>query len=298
MQKRTFLAVLAVSLAVTGIFLGAAAARLVSIRSSAAPAAGARPSRPEPPRGGPASPETWGNLFAPGAGMTLPSKIAGGGKNAAASAPLTTYTLVGTIVSDDKSRRRAILWAEGMKTPRMFRESDEIEPGVRLASVERSAAWLARGAVKEKLELLPVGSKTRTLAPPAAPGAAPASPASPAGGASDIRVTKLKDNVYGLDEAGVAHLTGNFNQYLSQVRLIPYFEGNKASGYRVAAVRPGSTFEQLGFQGGDVIQQVNSLDISSPDKMFTIFQNLKDEKKVTVNILRQGVKSTITYEIR
>jgi general secretion pathway protein C len=111
-------------------------------------------------------------------------------------------------------------------------------------------------------------------------------------------VSRLADNSFSIDEAGVAQLTGNFNQFMTQVRLVPYFEGNKAAGYRIAAVRPGTTFEQLGFQGGDILQQVNGLDVSSPDKMFTIFQNLKDQKKVTVNILRGGQKSTMTYEIR
>jgi type II secretory pathway component PulC len=43
---------------------------------------------------------------------------------------------------------------------------------------------------------------------------------------------------------------------------------------------------------------VNGLDVSSPEKLYTIFQNLKDEKKVSVNILRQGQKNTLTYEIR
>ena len=40
------------------------------------------------------------------------------------------------------------------------------------------------------------------------------------------------------------------------------------------------------------------MDLSSPEKLYTIFQNLRDEKKVSVNILRQGQKSTLTYEIR
>ncbi|HEY7527817.1 MAG TPA: PDZ domain-containing protein, partial [Candidatus Deferrimicrobiaceae bacterium] len=115
---------------------------------------------------------------------------------------------------------------------------------------------------------------------------------------AEIHVTKLAENAYSLDEATIGQITGNINQLMTNVRLIPYFEGNKSAGYRVAAIRPGSAFEQLGFRGGDVIQQVNNVDLSTPDKMYTIFQNLKDEKKVTVNILRQGQKSSISYEIR
>ena len=151
------------------------------------------------------------------------------------------------------------------------------------------------------LEILPVGSKARASLP-APPGPAPGAPqsagTSPAQTPGDIRVERLGDSRYAIDEAGVAQLYGNFNQFMTQVRMVPYFEGNKAAGYRLAAIRPGTTFERLGFQGGDVLQQVNGMDLASPEKIAAIFQNLKDEKKVSVNILRQGQKNTLTYEIR
>jgi len=192
-----------------------------------------------------------------------------------------------------------------MKEPKAFREMEEVEPGAILSSVERDKVWLTRGSEREMLEILPVGSKARaSLSPPVAgaktapPGAPQASATSPSQAVGDIRVERLADNRFSIDEAGVTQLTTNINQYMTQVRLIPFFEGNKSAGYRIAAIRPGTTFEQLGFQGGDVLQQVNGLDVSSPEKLYTIFQNLKDEKKVSVNILRQGQKNTLTYEIR
>jgi type II secretion system protein C len=192
-----------------------------------------------------------------------------------------------------------------MKDPKAFHEKEEVEPGTFLSSVERDKVWLTRGGEREMLELLPVGSKTRaSLSPQTASGPRSASPGPPqAAGTSspppgDIRVEKLGDNRFSIDEAGVTQLTTNINQFMTQVRLIPFFEGNKSAGYRIAAIRPGTTFEHLGFQGGDVLQQVNGLDVSSPEKLYTIFQNLKDEKKVSVNILRQGQKNTLTYEIR
>ncbi|HZW37222.1 MAG TPA: type II secretion system protein GspC, partial [Candidatus Deferrimicrobiaceae bacterium] len=214
-----------------------------------------------------------------------------------AEVPKTKFVLLGTIASDSKAARRAILWAEGMKQPRIEREGSELEPGVHLARIERDFVMLSRGTAQEKLEILPVGSKTRSIAPPAPPvtgGGGAAATVVPA----EIHVTKLGENAYSLDDATVGQITGNINQLMTNVRLIPYFEGNKSAGYRVAAIRPGSAFEQLGFRSGDVIQQVNNVDLSTPDKVYTIFQNLKDEKKVTVNILRQGQKNTISYEIR
>jgi type II secretion system protein C len=242
-------------------------------------------------------------MFAPSAGMQLPSRLPAVSKNTAA-APRSRFLLIGTIVSDTPGTSRAVLWADGMKEPKAFRVHSEVEPGAVLASVTRDKAWIARGKEREQLELLPVGTKGRPSAqgspsPPAARarGARRAAPPETAG-EPNIRVERLSDNTFAIDEGGVAQLTGNINQFMTQIRLVPFFEGNKSAGYRIAAIRPGTTFEKLGFQGGDVLQQVNGVPLSSPEKMFTIFQNLKDEKQVTVNIIRQGQKNTLKYEIR
>ncbi len=296
MQKSAFYAIVGISIAVTAASLGFSASRILSVRYFTPPVAAAgRSAAADAARTASPPPEQWTNIFAPDQKMDLPSKIAGSARQAEEAAK-TKFVLLGTIASDSPSARRAILWADGMKDPRMGREGDELEPGVRLAQIERDFVTLSRGKEREKLEILPVGSRTRSIAPPAPPVTA-SSPSAPAAG-GEIRVTKLGENLFALDEATVSQLTGNINQYMTNVRLIPYFEGNRSAGYRVAAVRPGSAFEQLGFRGGDVIQQVNNVELSTPDKVYTIFQNLKDEKRVTVNILRQGQKSSIMYEIR
>lgn len=300
MRKPVYLGVLGISIVVGAVSLGIAATRYLAVRSyapkeSALPAPAPREAAaPVPP------PEKWTNLFAPAQGMNLPSRLSSGVTKAAAQAPRTNFVLVGTIVSSNPSARRAILWADGMRQPKAFREKEEVEPGAVLSAVERGKVWISRGKEREKLDLLPVGTRVRpsVATAPVAPQAADYQTSVGATPAGYIHVTRLGENRFSIDEAGVAQLSGNFNQFLSQVRLIPYFEGNKSAGYRIAAIRPGTTFDRLGFLGGDVIQQVNGLDLSSPEKMYTIFQNLKDEKKVSVNILRQNRKNTLTYEIR
>jgi general secretion pathway protein C len=305
MRKPAHLAILGISIVVAAGSLGMTLTRYLSLRSYA-PKAAARPVAAAAERVAPASlPEQWTNLFAPAQGMNIPSRLSAASGKSAAQAAHTSFVLVGTIVSSTPAARRAILWANGMAQPKAFREKEEVEPGVFLSSVERDKAWLSRGSERELLEILPVGSKVRASLPPpvagqrsSAPGAPQAAGTSPPQASGDIRVERLADNRFAIDEAGVAQLSGNFNQFMTQVRMIPYFEGNTAAGYRLAAIRPGTTFERLGFQGGDILQQVNGLDLSTPEKIYTIFQNLKDEKKVSVNILRQGQKNTLTYEIR
>jgi general secretion pathway protein C len=304
MRKPVHLAILGISIVVAAGSLGMTLTRYLSLRAYA-PKAAARPAPVSAERVVPAlPPEQWTNLFAPAQGMNIPSRHLAATAKSASQAPRTAFVLVGTIVSSTPSARRAILWANGMKEARAFREKEEVEPGTFLSSVERDKVWLTRGGERQMLEILPVGSKARaTPSPPVAgrsavPGTPQAAGTSASQEPGEIRVERLADNRFSIDEAGVAQLTGNINQFMTQVRLIPFFEGNKSAGYRIAAIRPGTTFERLGFQGGDVLQQVNGLDVSSPEKLYTIFQNLKDEKKVSVNILRQGQKNTLTYEIR
>jgi general secretion pathway protein C len=297
MRKPVYLGVLGMAIAVSAVSIGVTLTRYLSLRAYSPKTPALSAGAPSESASPPLPVEEWRNLFSPSQGMKTPSRLPAAAGKGTAPASRSNFVLVGTIVSSTPSARRAILWAEGMKEPRAYRESEEVEPGAVVAAVERDKIYIARGNEREKLDLLPVGSRSRAPAsPPAAPQPSAAQVSSqPAG---DIRVTRLSDSQFSIDEGGVAQLTGNFNQFMTQVRLVPYFEGNKSAGYRIAAVRPGTTFEKLGFQGGDVLQQVNGLDVSSPDKMYTIFQNLKDEKKVTVSILRQGQKSTLTYEIR
>jgi type II secretion system protein C len=298
MRKPVHLAVLGISIVVAAGSLGMTLTRYLSLRAYA-PKAGARPAGAAERVVATVPPDQWTNLFAPAQGMNTPSRLPAANAKSGSQAPRSAFVLVGTIVSSSPAARRAILWANGMKQPKAFREKEEVEPGAILSSVERDKVWLTRGKEREMLEILPVGSKVRASLPPsAAPGAPQAAGTSPSQAPGDIRVERLADNRFSIDEAGVAQLAGNFNQFMTQVRMVPYFEGNTAAGYRLAAIRSGTTFERLGFQGGDILQQVNGLDLSTPEKIYAIFQNLKDEKKVSVNILRQGQKNTLTYEIR
>jgi hypothetical protein len=180
-RKQVCLAVLGISIVVAAVSLGVTLTRYIGLRAyspGGAARADATPARHALPV---APPEEWTNLFAPGDGMTLASRLPTVDAKTGTQATRSGFVLVGTIVSSTPSARRAILWADGMKEPKAFREKEEIEPGAFLASVERDKAWITRGKELEKLEILPVGSRGRQAAtagpsvapPPAAPGSRP-----------------------------------------------------------------------------------------------------------------------------
>src|SRR5512141_1806638 len=143
MRKPVYLAVLGISIVVAAGSLGMTLSRYLSLRAYA-PKAASRAAAPVPTQAAPAPPpEQWNNLFAPKDGMKMASRLPANAKSAS-QGPRTAYLLVGTIVSSSPAARRAILWANGMKEPKAFRENEEVEPGAVLSSVERDTAWLTR----------------------------------------------------------------------------------------------------------------------------------------------------------
>ena len=175
MRKPVYLAVLGISIVVTAGSLGVSLTRYLGLLAYSPKGTAQAAATPAGP-GVPASPpEEWTNLFAPGDGMMLASRLPAASGKGASQATHTSFVLVGTIVSSSPSASRAILWANGMKEPKAFRENEEVEPGAFLASVERDKVWILRGKEREKLEILPVGSPGRSTAA-AGPAAAPRPP--------------------------------------------------------------------------------------------------------------------------
>ena len=62
------------------------------------------------------------------------------------------------------------------------------------------------------------------------------------------------------------------------------------------------TFEMpdapVGIMNGDIIQKVNGYDINSPEKALQVYSMLKNEKKISIDVVRNGRPKSFEYEIR
>ncbi len=111
-------------------------------------------------------------------------------------------------------------------------------------------------------------------------------------------VRKLSEGKWAVDQREVASNTENLNQILTQARALPYMENGKTVGFKINDIMPGSIFEKIGIQNGDVIQKINAQDLDDPGKFFQLYQGLKEEKNITVDLMRAGQRQTLNYEIR
>jgi len=173
MRKPVYLAVAGISIVVAAGSLGVALTSYLGLLAYS-PKGTAQAAKTSAGQNLPTTPpEEWNNLFAPGDGMKMASRLPAVNLKTASQATRTIFVLVGTIVSSTPSASRAVLWANGMKEPKSFREKEEVEPGAFLASVERDKVWITRGNEREKLEILPVGSHGRPTATAERPAALP-----------------------------------------------------------------------------------------------------------------------------
>lgn len=110
-------------------------------------------------------------------------------------------------------------------------------------------------------------------------------------------VAKVADNKFAIEQKEIDNALANPELLYTEIRAVPNFENGKVSGMKVLSIKPGSIFSKLGIKRGDILQQINGLDLDVKQG-FQIFSQLKDQKNFNMNVQRDGVKTTLEYEIR
>ena len=190
------------------------------------------------------------------------------------------YVLIGTIEGEHFSG--AVL--DSPANPQAFyRLNEKMPDGSRIIKVKRDSVSLkqADGSVT----VLEMVDDTKIVM------------ATPSAGAS-TGVRQLSKDKWMLDQREVAASTENMNQILTQARALPYMEAGKTVGFRISEIVAGSIYEKIGLKNGDVIQKVNAQDVDDPGKFFQLYQGLKEEKNITIDLMRNGQRQTLNYEIR
>ncbi|MBI5050370.1 MAG: hypothetical protein HZC11_05770 [Nitrospirae bacterium] len=72
----------------------------------------------------------------------------------------------------------------------------------------------------------------------------------------------------------------------------------RQEGFTLSEIKPGGLYDSLGLRNSDVLLNVNSLEISSPDVAVQAMSALRGMDRVNLDIIRNGEKITMTYQIR
>ena len=228
-----------------------------------------------------------GNIFDPSArNMTTLKQPA----SESSSAPIKAVNLRlhGTVEGGEAPL--ALIEASGKVS--VYHPGDSLPGGGELLSVERSRVLIlqADGLEAELLfeESKRSGSTARTTSRKSS---------NQTDGKPGAGIRSLGENRWEISKAEIDKARGNLGTLLKQARMEPNIVNGQTEGFVVRMIRPRSLLANLGMKVGDVISSVNGVELDSPEKALQIFQQLREAKRLSVDLTRGQEKMSFEYEV-
>lgn len=206
----------------------------------------------------------------------------------AQTAPKTTLALAlkGIIMAQPRSRALAIIVEKGKKSGEKLYGIGEKVPGNALISdILADRVILRRGGVLETLMLqneeranLAKGGVEKRI--------------------NNRAIVNLGDGVHwNIDSAYLNKRLADIPSLAKEVGVEVYKENNVQKGYRLVSARGSKLLRDMGLQPGDILHEVNGVQLKSIHDGLSVYQNMRSAQKIRVVIGRNGRRETRIYEI-
>ncbi|MDH4120268.1 MAG: PDZ domain-containing protein [Deltaproteobacteria bacterium] len=93
-------------------------------------------------------------------------------------------------------------------------------------------------------------------------------------------------------------LGANFAQLMKDARVFPVIENGLPQGFQIRQIVPGSLYEKLGLQNEDIIKAVNGQQITTMEQSMKMFQIMRNESNIQLEITRGGQPMSLSYQIQ
>ena len=111
-------------------------------------------------------------------------------------------------------------------------------------------------------------------------------------------VEDLGDNRYKIPRETVDHSMGDLGSILTQIRAIPNVQNGKINGFALSEIEPGSVFDEMGLEEGDVLRSINGQPMTDPALAMQMMSSLRNANQINIQVLREGHPTTLTYQIQ
>lgn len=207
------------------------------------------------------------------------------------SGAISSMELIGTFVGE---KSFVVIRKKGENTEKTFRVGESVYGAGTLREVRRDSAVISSGTGDFTL-IMPKDNIVREQASARAeqPGykAAKGMVWRPA-----ESVRKTGEHAWVIDQKAILHALDNLGQVLTDARLKPV--GGGAQGFIVEELVPGGIFDAIGLKNGDTLKRVNGFEVTSPEKAIQVLSGLRGESKLDLDIVRNGKKIKLQYDIR
>jgi len=171
---------------------------------------------------------------------------------------------------------------------RLYRMGDLVGRGAEVVGIDRYAITLKDRQTGALFRLLPQDERAQAGGAPAARPASIGARKSAPGGT----LTRV------LDRREIDARLDDLPRLFTQMQATPTFANGQLQGYTLLGIKPGSFFDQIGLQNQDVVRRINNMEIRDPGRMLQVLQQLRQERTVSVDVLRGGQPLTVVYETR
>lgn len=220
--------------------------------------------------------------------LPAPAMDLSGGSMGVAGAPVlhplnlsSRLRLLGVAVGVHKGVS-AIVEELSTRQQAFYRLHDQIPGAGEVSEIREDGIVVRQGDMEELLELFTGESKKP--------------PVSRVASAGPIPPATLSRKV--VDRREVNQAMNDIPKLLSQARAVPYLVNGAMSGFRLDYIAPSSFYEKIGLRYGDILKQVNGVEIKDPSTMLALFQQLRNEQTVKLDFVRNNQPTTMTFEIR
>ena len=234
------------------------------------------------------------NIFNPNApeeSLVDAIKATGLGLDEAGAVPSALpYDIVGTIILTDPSRSVVALKDKAKNETESYQPGDVVDNKAKVFKVDSFKVYF-QNLQTQRLEYLELKDDTEIAS---ARGFEPGAPSMPTEGG----IRETSPGRFIVDRAYLESSLSNPNDILTQARAVPNLVGGKIMGFRIFAIRPGSVYQKLGIQNGDVILRINGVDLDSPAKALEFYGAISSAAEVAIDLERSGQKISMNYTIK
>ena len=194
--------------------------------------------------------------------------------------------LIGTIVHVNPGKSVATIQLRTNNSVIPYLPNDQIENVATLVKVERRRA-IIRNANTSRLEYIEIPEDAKvSFAKTSAP--------EPTG-----TFVKQGDTI-AIKRSDLNNYLKNLPDLLQQATAVPNIvpgSGGEVDGFKMLGVEPNSVFSQIGIKVGDVIKGVNGERVNSPAKAMELYNQLRNEGRIELEIERDGRPTTLNFNI-
>jgi general secretion pathway protein C len=115
---------------------------------------------------------------------------------------------------------------------------------------------------------------------------------------SKIELKKLGPGKFEVSRAEVQQTMENPAQFFSQMRALPHFVNGKTDGFSISQVAPGSVFQQLGLQDGDLLTSIDGQPVTNPMQAMSLIQAVKTASAIDLTVNRGGTPTSVHLDLR